>query len=256
MMTSPPRPPSPPEGPPRGTNFSRRKAIHPLPPSPAFTRILASSINIRSFQFNERDTLDSLTRRQAMDWPRRSASSRGNVRLPQLQKIAWLALLLAPAMGICAGQSDTGGSVAGRVVDEAGKGVSAALVRMENATTGERSDSICDLRGNFRFAEVTPGGYTLRVHAQGLSDWEADNLEIGLGTAARLNARLAPSWIHRTILVDAGLASAGSSQASAGESEDSGTAMQDLPNNGQHWSNLAGLPGGSTSGEDGALSFR
>src|SRR5882762_3498920 len=47
MMTSPPLPPSPPEGPPRGTYFSRRNAIQPLPPLPAFTRILASSMNIR-----------------------------------------------------------------------------------------------------------------------------------------------------------------------------------------------------------------
>src|ERR1700731_4886997 len=46
MMMSPPLPPSPPDGPPRGTNFSRRKAMQPLPPSPAFTRILASSINM------------------------------------------------------------------------------------------------------------------------------------------------------------------------------------------------------------------
>ena len=37
QMTSPPRPPSPPEGPPRGTNFSRRNAMQPFPPSPAFT---------------------------------------------------------------------------------------------------------------------------------------------------------------------------------------------------------------------------
>src|SRR5947209_8370682 len=49
MTMSPPRPPSPPEGPPRGTNFSRRKAMHPLPPSPAFTRITASSINMPIF---------------------------------------------------------------------------------------------------------------------------------------------------------------------------------------------------------------
>src|SRR5262249_7386237 len=47
MRTSPPLPPSPPEGPPRGTNFSRRKATQPLPPSPAFTRIVASSMNTR-----------------------------------------------------------------------------------------------------------------------------------------------------------------------------------------------------------------
>src|SRR5579864_2541889 len=46
MTMSPPLPPSPPEGPPRGTNFSRRKAMQPLPPSPALTRILASSMNM------------------------------------------------------------------------------------------------------------------------------------------------------------------------------------------------------------------
>src|SRR5258707_11701690 len=48
IQISPPRPPSPPEGPPRGTNFSRRNAMQPLPPSPAFTRIFASSMNIWS----------------------------------------------------------------------------------------------------------------------------------------------------------------------------------------------------------------
>src|SRR5579863_3812886 len=41
----PPRPPSPPLGPPRGTNFSRRKATQPLPPSPPAMRILDSSMN-------------------------------------------------------------------------------------------------------------------------------------------------------------------------------------------------------------------
>src|SRR5271155_1924395 len=40
---SPPLPPSPPEGPPRGTYFSLRKATQPLPPSPALMEILASS---------------------------------------------------------------------------------------------------------------------------------------------------------------------------------------------------------------------
>src|SRR6266853_318119 len=48
ITMSPPRPPSPPEGPPRGTNFSRRKAMHPLPPSPALILMIASSINMLS----------------------------------------------------------------------------------------------------------------------------------------------------------------------------------------------------------------
>src|SRR5579871_5754950 len=48
MTTSPPLPPSPPEGPPRGTNFSRRNAMQPLPPPPAFTLIFASSMNMNA----------------------------------------------------------------------------------------------------------------------------------------------------------------------------------------------------------------
>src|SRR3970040_2887911 len=43
----PPSPPSPPLGPPRGTNFSRRKLTQPAPPSPALTKISISSTNIR-----------------------------------------------------------------------------------------------------------------------------------------------------------------------------------------------------------------
>src|SRR5689334_13161854 len=46
IVISPPRPPSPPLGPPRGTYFSRRNARQPLPPSPAFTVILTSSTSM------------------------------------------------------------------------------------------------------------------------------------------------------------------------------------------------------------------
>src|SRR6185312_5938999 len=44
-QTEPPEPPSPPSGPPNGMNFSRRKLMQPLPPSPAWTLIWASSTN-------------------------------------------------------------------------------------------------------------------------------------------------------------------------------------------------------------------
>src|SRR5437867_3183255 len=49
-VRSSPGPPSPPQGPPRGTYFSRRKATQPFPPPPALTRIFASSMNIVSYQ--------------------------------------------------------------------------------------------------------------------------------------------------------------------------------------------------------------
>src|SRR5947208_1917124 len=43
---SPPLPPSPPLGPPLGSNFSRRKETWPPPPEPAKTLITASSMNM------------------------------------------------------------------------------------------------------------------------------------------------------------------------------------------------------------------
>src|SRR5438132_3686671 len=45
-MTSPPWPPSPPSGPPRGTYFSRRKLTQPRPPSPARTSICTRSMKL------------------------------------------------------------------------------------------------------------------------------------------------------------------------------------------------------------------
>jgi len=43
---SPPLPPSPPDGPPKGTNFSLRKATQPLPPRPATIRTSQLSTNL------------------------------------------------------------------------------------------------------------------------------------------------------------------------------------------------------------------
>lgn len=165
----------------------------------------------------------------------------------------WLGL----AEGVCAGQSDTGGMVGGRVVGPDGRGVAAAQVRIEDGS-GNHNEVVSDLRGEFHFAEVIPGDYTLRVRAQGLSDWEADHLTVGLGTAARLDPRLENSWVHRTILVDARLVdAAASSQSVAGAGGDAGQApLEDLPNNSGQWSNLATLLSGSTTGEDTAASFR
>jgi hypothetical protein len=179
------------------------------------------------------------------------------VRLPRFLSVIVAGLWLVPGLGgpTCAAQADSGSSVAGRVVDQAGRGVAAALVRIENAATGEHADAVSDLQGHFSFTDVEPGGYRLRVRAEGLSDWEADNLAVGLGTTAHLDAHLAPSWVHRTILVDAAVAQAGT-EADARASEAGPAEMNQLPNNEQHWSSLAGLFSAAAEENDGSLSFR
>ena len=141
--------------------------------------------------------------------------------------------------------------VAGRVVGPDGRGVPGAAVRLEDAASAERTETVSDLRGIFSFADVAPGDYTLRVRAEGLSDWEADHVAVGLGTGTRLNAHLAASWVHRTVLVDAEVA------AKAGTEEEASNALAgEIPDNSGHWSSMATLFAAGATGEEGSGSFR
>jgi hypothetical protein len=131
--------------------------------------------------------------------------------------------------------------------------VQGAVVRLEGSSSGEHTDAVSNAAGEFVFAGVMPGGYTLRVAALGLSNWEADQLAVGLGTTARLRAQLDSLTVHRTVLVDAGSVDA---QRDAARDEEAQSALSELPNNNRHWSAPAGLLGGGVAGGDGEQSFR
>ncbi|HVT99257.1 MAG TPA: TonB-dependent receptor, partial [Acidobacteriaceae bacterium] len=188
------------------------------------------------------------------------------MRFPRNWKAALVGLSAAIGLGLvsgatpaCAGQSDTGGMVAGRIFGPDGRGVAGAAVQLE-ATSGERSETASDLRGGFHFAAVAPGEYTLRVHTPDLSDYEADHLEVGLGTARRVNPRLAARWMHRTILVDARFVEAqvgedAGADAGAGENASRALAGQ-VPDNSGQWSSEAAVLSGSGSDDGEDLSLR
>lgn len=157
------------------------------------------------------------------------------------------------AGGVCAGQSETGGMVGGQVTGPDGRGVAGALVRIEDGS-GDRTEVVSDGNGEFHFGAVAPGNYTLRVRAQGLSEWEADHLTVGLGTAARLHPRLSAEWVHRTILVDARVAEGA---GPAGGREDAANALAGaVPDNSGQWSSEAAVLSGSSTGEQDGASFR
>jgi hypothetical protein len=153
--------------------------------------------------------------------------------------------------GACAGQSELGGTVGGRVVGPDGRGVQDAAVRLEDAASGEHSDALSNVAGEFVFEAVTPGRYTLRVRSRGMSDYEADDLTVGLGTGMRLNPQLAPMTVHRTVLVEARR-----NPGDAAEDEGARWGLEDLPNNNRHWSAVADLLRGGVVGEDGNANFR
>jgi Carboxypeptidase regulatory-like domain len=160
-----------------------------------------------------------------------------------------LAVWCGAAATWCAAQSEVGGSVTGQVAGPGGRGLAGAEVRIENATTGEGTNTVSDSQGDFQFEDLAPGEYTLRVRVFGLSNWEADHLLVGLGTATHLDPVLTPLTVHRTVLVDG----QGSGQAAA-EGATPGL-VSELPNNSQHWSRLAALFADGVTGTD-SMSFR
>lgn len=177
------------------------------------------------------------------------------MRIPAIRRAAWLPVALAMLGGMSAAQSDIGGSVGGRVLGPDGRAVPGVLVRAENGESGEHIDRFSDRAGSFQFVELPPGMYRLRAHAEGLSDWEADHLLVGIGTTLSLHVQLVPLSEHRTVLIDARLSSVGSPVSDARE-QTTPTLAEDLPNNTQHWSTLAALFSASTASDDGGLSFR
>src|SRR5690242_7918941 len=98
-MMLPPLPPSPPSGPPLGTYFSRRKETHPIPPSPAFTSITASSTNMgecRREESAKRESYREVHRLAAMDVrPTMHATRVGNQvsHVPSPQVLDFISLI-------------------------------------------------------------------------------------------------------------------------------------------------------------------
>ena len=76
----------------------------------------------------------------------------------------WLfALLLAFAL-VAHPQSETGGTVSGLVKDGGGR-LFPALITLRNVANGAEIKMLSDRKGNFRFPEVAPGLYAVRVNA-------------------------------------------------------------------------------------------
>ena len=169
--------------------------------------------------------------------------------------IPLLLLLFVAAFHAASPQSGTGGSIAGQVGDAGGR-LFPALVTLRNTATGGVSQMVCDHNGNFRFAELAPGTYSVRVSAPGLAAWKMDRVVVEVGRVTLLSPKL-------TIAYDDQIAPPKDrgSQADLSPAVSSNVdqqALDSLPSSNSQWSGLAGLSTGAAPGPSGddALSFR
>ena len=168
---------------------------------------------------------------------------------------AWILLLLAFTFQLASPQSGTGGSIAGQVADDGGR-LFPALVTIRNTGTGAVSQMFCDRSGNFRFAELTPGAYSVRVSAPGLAAWKMERVVVEVGRVTVLTPRLNLAYEDNAAAAKDNPSRADTLPAIS--SNINQQAIESLPSSRGNWSDLATLSAGSVPGPgvDDPSSFR
>jgi len=168
-------------------------------------------------------------------------------------------LLLCP--GIVSAQTSKG-AIAGTVTDKSGAVVIGAQITATNSDTGEARNSLSGQLGQYRIDAVEPGRYLVAIRQLGFTPLLLEGIRVSGSVLTSVNARLIPSEVVQTIVVEAPRASV---QTESGElSQTIGTReLHDIPapvDDGTGHASLnpyafaATLPGCSTV-TDGSFSF-
>src|ERR1700732_2115667 len=169
-----------------------------------------------------------------MNNPRCSASS--------LRSLVWLACLFALSAAAAFAQLSSA-TLNGVVRDSTGAVIAKASVILSNVDTGIERLGNSNESGNYVFADITPGRYTLKVTAQGFSTKQVSAFILAVNQTATIDVGLAAGAQSEMVTVEA---TTEQLQASTAEL---GTVMatkqvNDLPLNGRNFTQLLSLTPG------------
>lgn len=162
-----------------------------------------------------------------------------------LAALGWL--LSAPA----AAQVTTA-DVVGRVTDTSGGALPGATVSITNPATGDSRTQVTGDTGDYTFALLPIGRYTIKVELQGFQAF-TQNLQLSAGDRTRVNAQLAVGTLTESITVTADAPIIQSDSATVGALLPE-TAVQDLPLNGRNVIGLVRMVPGANEGLPNSLS--
>lgn len=123
--------------------------------------------------------------------------------LPTLSFKLLLTIILSVFVSISAfAQTSTTGNLEGTVTDPSGALLPGAIVKVTSPILIRSQTVISDSQGKFRFANLTPGKYTLAVEpVSGFSRFEQSNIEVGLSKTTNLDVKMNVQGATATIEV-------------------------------------------------------
>jgi hypothetical protein len=130
-------------------------------------------------------------------------------------RAAFEALLLLACVSAAWGQDATT-SVRGEVKDNQGGVVPGAIVELVRTDTGLRRNIVTDSSGEYQFAQVPPGSYTVTVQKPGFSILTQRGVQLQVNTPAILNMTLEVASVAESVNVEAETPAINADNASVG----------------------------------------
>ncbi|MBI1876393.1 MAG: TonB-dependent receptor [Acidobacteria bacterium] len=138
-------------------------------------------------------------------------------------------------------------TVQGTVVDESQGVLPGVTVTATEISTGRQSIAVTNERGRYRFDNLNPGMYTLRIELTGFARVEVANLELLVGTNATVpTTTMRVAALQETVMVtsEAPLVDISSNAVSGNIDR---RQMEELPLQGRNWQELSLLVKGITA---------
>src|SRR5580698_7516074 len=95
--------------------------------------------------------------------------------------LIFLCMRLLLAADSAFAQGETTSAIAGQVIDASGAPVPGAVVSVKNNDTGLKRIATTDDSGRFNFPQLKPGGYSVRVAAEGFKPQQNESVSSALG---------------------------------------------------------------------------
>jgi len=168
-----------------------------------------------------------------------------------------LAMILVVLMSAVAfGQSAVTGAVTGSVLDPSNAVIPNASVALRSLDTNKEDTALTGEDGRFRFGNLQPGTYSLKVTMQGFGEYRQE-LIVEVGKIRSIDAALKLGTAASTTVEVVEGAATVNTESKEFSSNFNQTAINELPINGRRWSNFVMLaPGVVPDGSFGLLSFR
>jgi hypothetical protein len=125
-----------------------------------------------------------MTNRHLQSFPRNHGQRTSHSTTHRRAVVACLLMLLVfgSALSRSLFAQTSGGSLSGNVLDPQGNAIAGATVRATKVETGETKTTQSGSAGGYRFDNLNPGTYSVRVEAKGFKGSKVDNVVVSIST--------------------------------------------------------------------------